>query len=93
MAYRRGSDWFVSWLERDRSFTPQPYRQLALVFEAAGHEEMAGDVLFESFERERSELGPSQLRWWGLSLLRWTVGYGYGWGYLWRSGGLCLSPA
>ena len=81
--HERGSDWFIAWLERDQSFSPQPYRQLARVFEASGHVEMAEEVLFAGLERERSELGLERRRWWGLSLLRWTVGYGYGWGYLW----------
>ena len=82
MPYRRGSNWFVSWLNRDESYSPQPYRQLAHVLEASGYEDMADDVLFASLDRERSELGYKELKWWTLSFLRWSVGYGYGWGFL-----------
>ena len=77
--YRRGSDWFIRWLEADRSFSPQPYWQLARVLEEAGHENMAGDVRYAGRERERSELGLAEARWWGLSALWATIGYGYGW--------------
>ena len=77
--YARGSDWFIRWLEADRSFSPQPYWQLARVLEDAGHENMAGDVRYEGRERERSELGLTEARWWGLSALYATIGYGYGW--------------
>ena len=31
----------------DRSFSPQPYWQLARVLEDAGHENMAGDLRYE----------------------------------------------
>ena len=81
--YTRGADWFIGWLEADRSFSPQPYRQLARVLEEAGHENMAADVRYASSERERSELGPAELRWWILSALRVTIGYGYGWRDFW----------
>ena len=77
--YARGSDWFIHWLAADRSFSPQPYWQLARVLEEAGHENMAGDVRYAGRERERSELGLLEPRWWGLSALWATIGYGYGW--------------
>ena len=77
--YARGSDWFTHWLAADRSFSPQPYWQLARVLEEAGHENMAGDVRYAGRERERSELGLLEPRWWGLSALWATIGYGYGW--------------
>ena len=77
--YTRGSGRFIRWLAADRSFSPQPYWQLARVLEEAGHENMAGDVRYASRERERSELGLTEARWWGLSALWATIGYGYGW--------------
>ena len=83
--YTRGPDWFIGWLEADRSFSPQPYWQLARVLEAAGHENMAGDVRYAGRERERSELGPTEARWWGLSALYVTIGYGYGWRFFSRA--------
>ena len=75
--YARGSDRFIRWLEADKSFSPQPYWQLARVLEDAGHENMAGDLRYEGRERERSELGLTEARWWGLSALYATIGYGY----------------
>ena len=78
----RGSDWFIDWLSRDASYSPQPYRQLASVFETLGYDSMAGDILFASLERERKEeLKPWQFRWWLLSTLRVTIGYGHGLGH------------
>ena len=79
MPYKRGTDWFVKWLGKDTSYSPQPYRHLARLLRNAGHETMANDVLFASRERERSELTLWQLHWWGLTILSWVIGYGYGW--------------
>ena len=54
-AFNRGSAWFVEWLKKDGTYSPQPYRQLAGVLRAAGRHEMAEDILFASFERERGQ--------------------------------------
>ena len=78
MAHRRGSDWYIKWLEKDTSYSPQPYQHLAHVLRSAGHEIMANDILFASRERERAEFTLWQSKWWGLSVLRITIGYGYG---------------
>ena len=32
----RSISWYIDWLRRDASFSPQPYRQLASVFREAG---------------------------------------------------------
>ena len=81
MPHQRGSDWFIAWLARDNSYSPQPYRQLAGVLDASGHKDMANDILFASRERERTESNPSEGNWWLLSALKFTIGYGYGFGY------------
>jgi hypothetical protein len=72
----RPSRWYVSWLARGTSSSPQPYQQLATVFRQAGATDKANDVLYAARERERSEA--SGLRWLGLSLLKATIGYGLG---------------
>ena len=79
----RGSSWFVEWLAKDKSYSPQPYRHLAGVFRAAGHEDMADDILVASRDRELGESKPSQFKWWRLWMLKLFIGYGYGWRFFW----------
>ena len=76
-----GSESFLSWLERDRTYSPQPYRQLSTVLRNAGHPRVADSILFESRVRQRSEANPKEIDWWGLWALQLTIGYGYGLGY------------
>ena len=77
---QRGSKWFVDWLARDQPYTPQPYQQAAKVLREMGHPEIADDVLYAGRERERNEAWQrgDYPRWFGLSLLSWTIGYGIG---------------
>ena len=79
----RGSAWFIEWLAKDESYSPQPYQQLASVLRASGHEDMADDILVASRNRELGESKPSQLKWWGLWTLKLIIGYGYGWRIFW----------
>lgn len=67
----------LGWLDRQRSFAPQPYRQLAKVLREEGDDSGARKVLFE-MERRRRAQGPSKWyqRLWS-SALKQTVGYGY----------------
>ena len=74
--YNRDDKWFIEWLEKDGSYSPQPYRQLANVFRAAGYDEKADGILFASRDRERSESGP--IKWLLLTTLKFFIGYGYG---------------
>ena len=76
---QEGGDWFKKWLERDRLYSTQSYRQLASVLRDAGYEEMADDILFANRERERSEADVLGWRWWRLLALKCLIGYGYGW--------------
>jgi hypothetical protein len=82
---KRASEWFVNWLARDEPYSPQPYEQLAGVLREMGHPEMATDVLYAGRERERKEAWQrgENLRWLGLSLLKWTIGYGHGHRFFW----------
>lgn len=73
---RRESAWFVDWLSRDPTYSPQPYEQLARVLRESGQISEAYDVLYAGRERERRQtLGLERV---GLELLRATIGYGYG---------------
>jgi uncharacterized protein YjbI with pentapeptide repeats len=75
----RSSEWFQKWLERHAPYTPQPYQHCARVLREMGHPEMANDVAYAGRERERGEFWRrSKWRWFGLWLLKWTIGYGYG---------------
>ena len=49
----RDVDWYLGWLARDRTFSPQSYYHLAKIFRAAGHIEKANDILYAVQERER----------------------------------------
>ncbi len=77
--FRRSAGWFVQWLAKDTSYTPQPYVHLAHIMEASGQAGMANDIRFARWERKRAELDVSEFRWWFLSALRVTMGYGQGW--------------
>ena len=82
-AHVRESDWFIDWLDRDNSFSPQPYRHLAQLLVETGHAGMATDVRFGSRVREREELSIWEFKWWMLWGLQLTVGFGYGnWNFL-----------
>ena len=80
--YERGSKWFIRWLEMDATYSPQPYRFIARILVSAGYGDMAGEILFASRERERTEAELTQPKWWVLSAFRIIMGYGQGWRYL-----------
>jgi hypothetical protein len=94
----RDISWYIgrsggkpSWLERDRIYTPQPYEQLAFVFQAAGDPTKAQAVRYASRERARRQAWQERLwglplRWLGLTLLKWTIGYGIGLRYFFALG-------
>ncbi len=78
----RDSQWFIDWLAKDKPYTPRPSQQCAQVLQEMGYPEMANDVLYAGRERQRGEFWRrSKWRWFGLSLLKCTIGYGYGLGY------------
>ena len=100
----RDSGWYVGWLERDSTYSPQPYEQLAGVFRAAGHTAKAHDILYAGRDRARRELARARwlglgflsASWWGLSLLKCTIGYGLGVRYfraLWWVAGFTILGA
>lgn len=109
------------WFDRDSTYTPQPYEQLAGVLRRAGEPAKAATVLYAGRERARRHeresymaqrkgragswaSGAVSLRlpgWYGwrhtgLTLLKWTIGYGLGLRYfrcLWWIAGLTLLGA
>jgi hypothetical protein len=78
----RPAGWFIQWLARDKTYSPQPYQQLAGALRAAGENGKANAVLYAGWERER-ELARGTARWWALTLLNYTIGYGLGYRYFW----------
>lgn len=87
----RDTTWYIDWLKRDPSYSPQPYEQLANAFRAAGHSTKANDILFSGRDRELGNAtGAARL---GLGVLKWTIGFGLGTGYfrsLWWVAGLVI---
>ena len=96
------SDWRArylrNWLDRDTTYTPQPYEQLAVVFRSAAEPEKAHEVMFASRERARRLAKVERTidnlpgfglwkvpgwRYFGLTILKWTIGYGLGYRYFW----------
>jgi hypothetical protein len=66
----------LCWLARQKSFAPQPYRQLAKVLRDEGNDAGARRVLFEMEDLRRAQEDPWYVRPWGW-ILRGTIGYGY----------------
>lgn len=78
----------LDWIERQRDFTPQPYRQLAKVLRDEGDESGAKEVLYRMAHRTLTEKKQNAIqRFWGLAL-RGAVGYGYypGRAVIWLAG-------
>jgi hypothetical protein len=76
----RRSGWLIKWLERDKTFSSQPYQFMAQTLAQAGYSEKANSILVACRNRERKIAWQKKLwaKWLGLSLLNWTIGYGYG---------------
>ena len=75
--YEQPAGKFIDWLDRDTSFSLQPYQQLATVLRAAGKSTSADEVLFAGKNRERGETKnwAAYIR---LTVIRWVIGYGIG---------------
>ncbi len=76
----RAASCFTAWLGLDRTFSPQPYRQLSSTLRDAGEFSKADDVLFEGKKRARKEAYANI--WWkqiAQSLFGLTVGFGIKW--------------
>ena len=87
---RRTPEQWIDWLARDRTFSSQPYNQLATVLTAAGRRDTADAILFAGRERERDETwSRSDIGFWPwlrrdfpswvwLTFLSGVAGYGIG---------------
>jgi hypothetical protein len=67
---QQAETWF-----RKQAYAPQPYEQLASVLQANGLIDDATAIRYAGKERERC--AASGLRWVGLSLLNYSIGFGY----------------
>jgi hypothetical protein len=73
----------LEWLARQRTFTPQPYRQLAKVMREEGDGWGARRVLSKMENLRRAQENTERnrfFRFWGSiwnAILRWAIGYGY----------------
>ncbi len=84
----RDRGWFLDWLGRtsvihdgqDIGFRAETYERLARALRAIGRHDAADDVLFRAREIARRQA--TGLRRAGLSLSRWLIGHGLGYGYL-----------
>lgn len=72
----------LEWLERQYKphltddFRPQPYEQLAKVLREMGYNADAREISIAKQDRLRAN-APTRLMWWWLTLLKYTIGYGY----------------
>lgn len=73
---KRSSAWFIDWLARDPTYSPQPYEQLAAVLTEGGQAGKADDVLYAGRERERTEVAAGLDFIWKTALHAF-IGHGY----------------
>ena len=76
----RGSEWFVKWLEKDETYSPQPYQHLASVLQDAKLGKIADDILYAKRFQEIELSNPLQLVWWILLIREFTITIGYEYG-------------
>ncbi|MDB5691633.1 MAG: hypothetical protein JWO81_696, partial [Alphaproteobacteria bacterium] len=71
------------WLNLDQPYSPQPYDHLAAILVQAGQTGKANSILYYGRERAREAAWQSGAwgRGLGLTLLKWTIGYGIGNGF------------
>jgi len=67
--------WMKTWLEKQKVFSPQPYKQLSNILNETGHGVKANDILYACKEQERSK--SKCLYWLWMILQRFFIGYGY----------------
>ena len=78
----RTAEWFINWLARNSTFSPQTYRQLALALRQDGYESKANEILFALQDRRRN-LNTTPFFTRVLLTISWIfLGYGY---EVWRT--------
>ena len=78
MRQRTPEEW-IDWLQRDSTFSPQPYAQLASVLSAAGRRETAESILYAGNDTERNEV------WNRPDVWSWRWFWHDFWTWAWRS--------
>ncbi len=78
MAYRDIGWLKQEWLEKQRTYSPQPYEQLADVVKKMGLLDQANEILFAKKEREQKQAWDLQQwrSWFWLAAQRYSIGYG-----------------
>jgi len=71
----RNVEWMKQWLKKQKTYSPQPYEQLASVLKRAGYKNKAIDILVAGRDEERK--AAPWLDRVGLFFLKWIIGYGY----------------
>jgi hypothetical protein len=95
---QRSSEAWIDWIERNRTFSTQPYVQLAATLLVAGRRSTAETIQLAGRERERSETWTHNdyYSWAWLTMLSYVAGYGIGlytFMVLWWVGGLSILGA
>jgi len=69
----------IGWLEKQKTYSPQPYEQRADVVKKMGFPDKANEILFAKKEREQKEawVRHQWLSWFSLAAQRCSIGYGY----------------
>ncbi|MFA8324380.1 pentapeptide repeat-containing protein [Burkholderia ubonensis] len=78
----RSKKWFCNWLEKDEVFSKDAYRHLAEILGKQSEPETADSIRFAARERDRENARRWTPRWFALTTLKWTIGYGIGFRYL-----------
>ncbi|MBU0515276.1 MAG: hypothetical protein KJ621_10945 [Proteobacteria bacterium] len=58
----RPASWFIDWLARQKTYSPQPYEHCAKVLREAGRPDVANEVLYAAKNRER-RLAINPIKW------------------------------
>ena len=81
----RLADVFTKWLSCSKTFSLQPYQQLASVLRSAGKSGTADAILFAARKHERRNTEGWE-KWLWLSVLQYVIGYGIGLRTFWALG-------
>jgi hypothetical protein len=80
--YKRDIPWMKKWLERQKNYSPQPYKQLGKVLSEAGYKNKANDILFKGKMRELKESWKTKCRLTSMGLFLQLIFVGFGYSYL-----------
>ena len=72
----RDANWYITLLELQNNYSPQPYKFLAEKLKENGQIEKSAQILYAGRDRERANSGAT--RWIWLSIQKYVIGYGIG---------------